>query len=619
MAENPRAERRLAAILAADVAGYSRLMGADEEGTLARLQALRRDLFDPQVAEHHGRIVKVAGDGTLVAFSSVVDAVRCAVAVQQAMPERNAGVAEARRIELRIGVNLGDVIVEGDDLYGDGVNIAARIEALADPGGVFVSNTVYDQVRDRLPFLFEDLGEHQLKNIARPLRVYRVRPQSPLPDPPLPGLDPGIAGEGSARSEPKPAGLARGARAGAEPPLPLPDKPSIAILPFANLSGDPEQEYFVDGMVEEITTAIARLPWLFVIARNSSFAYKGKSPDLRQVGRELGVRYVLEGAVRKAGNRVRITGQLIDTATGAHIWADRFDAALDDIFELQDQVASSVVGAIEPKLRQSEIERAARKPTESLDAYDLYLRALAEFHKFTESSVGQAIELAKRALAIDPSYAPAAAMLGECLYFRLFQGLETGSEVARAEAVRLARQAIETGKDDPDTLSTAAETLSWCAGDHDTAEGLLDRALILNPNCAHAWRTRGYVSLRQNRHAPALDAFHRALRLSPLDPLGFTMSAGIASTHLAAGRYEAAIEWADRSLRESPGYRPPIRYKVIALAHLGRIAEARAALQRELQPGLTIAAVKTHYATAFPPGLLGVFVEGYRKAGLPEE
>jgi adenylate cyclase len=433
MAENPRAERRLAAILAADVAGYSRLMGADEEGTLERLKALRRELFDPTVAEHHGRIVKVAGDGLLVAFSSVVDAVRCAVAVQQAMPARNAGVPEARRIEWRIGINLGDLIVEGDDLYGDGVNIAARIEALADPGGVFVSHTVHDQVRDRLPLVFEDLGEQQLKNIVRPLRVYRVR------DAPAP------AAEGTA------------------PALPLPDKPSIAVLPFANLSGDPEQEYFVDGMVEEITTAIARLPWLFVIARNSSFAYKGKSPDLRQVGRELGVRYVLEGSVRKAGNRVRITGQLIDTTTGAHIWADCFEGALDDIFALQDEVASRVVCAIEPKLRQSEIERAKRKPTESLDAYDLYLRAQAEYHKYTEGSVGQAIELAKRALAIDPAYAPAAALIGWCLQARSVRGWASVSEVERADAVRLARQVIEIGKDDPDALHMAANTLSWFA------------------------------------------------------------------------------------------------------------------------------------------------------------
>jgi adenylate cyclase len=298
------ATRRLAAILAADVAGYSRLTGADEEGTLERLKVLRRELVDPKIAEHRGRIVKTTGDGLLVEFASIVDAVRCAVAVQQAMPERNTSVGADCRIELRIGINLGDVIVEGDDLYGDGVNIAARVEALADPGGVFVSNTVYDHVRDRLPFAFEDLGEQQVKNIARPVRVYRVRMESPLPNPPP------QAGEG---------------RVGV---LPLPDKPSIAVLPFANMSGDPEQEYFADGMVEEIITALSRIRWLFVIARNSSFTYKGQSVDVKQVGRELGVRYVLEGSVRNAGGRVRVTAQLIEAEIGAHLWADRFDGSV---------------------------------------------------------------------------------------------------------------------------------------------------------------------------------------------------------------------------------------------------------------------------------------------------
>jgi TolB-like protein/class 3 adenylate cyclase len=297
--------RRLAAILAADVAGYSRLMGADEEGTHERLKALRREVVDPKIAEHKGRIVKTTGDGMLVEFASVVDAVRCAVAVQQAMPERNTRVAADNRIELRIGINLGDVIVEPDDLYGDGVNIAARIEALADAGGVFVSNTVYDHVRDRLPFVFEDLGEQQVKNITRPVRVFRVRDvadKSPLPPPPA--------------------------------ALPLPDKPSIAVLPFANMSGDPEQEYFADGMVEEIITALSRIRWLFVIARNSSFTYKGQAVDVKRVGRELGVRYVLEGSVRKGGGRVRITAQLIEARTGAHLWADRFDGSLEDVFDL---------------------------------------------------------------------------------------------------------------------------------------------------------------------------------------------------------------------------------------------------------------------------------------------
>jgi TolB-like protein len=339
-------------------------MGTDEEGTLERLKALRRELLDPKIAEHHGRIVTTTGDGLLVEFASVVDAVRCAVAVQQTMPDRNTSVAADNRIELRIGINLGDVIVEGDDLYGDGVNIAARIEALADAGGVFVSNTVHDQVRDRLPFLFEDLGEQQVKNIARPVRVYRVRNADATAPP-----------------------------AAAQPALPLPDKPSIAVLPFANMSGDPEQEYFVDGMVEEIITALSRIRWLFVIARNSTFTYKGRTVDVKQVGRELGVRYVLEGSVRKAGQRVRITGQLIDAVTGTHLWADRFDGSLEDVFELQDKVAVSVAGVMEPALQAAEMRRSAACPTADLTAYDLYLRALAAFFPNTKQRIFEALGL----------------------------------------------------------------------------------------------------------------------------------------------------------------------------------------------------------------------------------
>jgi adenylate cyclase len=576
------------------VAGYSRLMGADEEGTLERLKALRRELFDPKIAEHHGRIVKTTGDGLLVEFASIVDAVRCAVAVQQAMPERNTGVAADSRIELRIGINLGDVIVEGDDLYGDGVNIAARIEALADAGGVFVSNTVHDHVRDRLPFVFEDLGEQQVKNIARPVRVYRVRDVATAKSP----------------SAPEPV------RSGP----PLSDKPSIAVLPFANMSGDPEQEYFVDGIVEEITTAISRLPWLFVIARNSSFTFKGRAVDVRQVAHELGVRYVLEGSVRKAAGRVRITGQLIDTASGVHIWADRFDGALDDIFDLQDQVAASVVGAIEPRLRQSEIERATRKPTESLDAYDLYLRALSQFHKYTEESIREAIALIKRALAIDPTYAPAASMIGWCRTFQRLQGWGSLSEAEVAEAVGLARQAIEAGRDDPDALWMAANPLSFFAGDHATAADAVDRALKLNPSSAHAWLVRAFVSYRQNQPDAAIEALQRAMRLSPLDPLNWIFTAGLAAYHVIAGRYEEAIEWAGRSLRQMPRYESALRNKVVACAHLGRIEEARDGLEQllKLQPGLTVAQYDITYGTVFSPQIHAVYLEGLRKAGLPE-
>jgi TolB-like protein/class 3 adenylate cyclase len=581
--------RRLAAILAADVAGYSRLMGADEEGTLERLKALRRELVDPKIAEHHGRIVKTTGDGMLVEFASVVDAVRCAVEVQQAMPERNISVAADSRIELRIGINLGDVIVEGDDLYGDGVNIAARIEALADAGGLLVSKTVHDHVRDRLPFVFEDLGEQQVKNIARPVRVYRVRDTSVAKSPPPP------------------------------PVLPLPDKPSIAVLPFANMSGDAEQEYFADGMVEEITTAISRLPWLFVIARNSAFTYKGKAVDVKQVAQELGVRYVLEGSVRKAANRVRITGQLIDTTTGAHIWANRFDAALDDIFELQDQVASSVAGAIEPKLRQSEIERANRKPAANLTAYDLYLRALAQSYRFTEEGFAEAVIFARQALAIDPPYAPAAAMVGWCRGLQRLQGWGALSAADVAEACRLARQVLEAERDDTDTIWQAAWTLHLLAGEAAMAAAALDRALALNPNAAHALSARGLIHALRNQPEAAIDAVERARRLSPFDPLAFSYAIHIALAHLTARRSEQAIEWADRTLHDQPRLVAAMRVKAVANAHLGRLDEARAELGRLLaiDPKLTVGGFR-EFARSMAPEVLELHVAGLRLAGLPE-
>jgi TolB-like protein/class 3 adenylate cyclase len=586
-----RVERRLAAILAADVAGYSRLMGADEEGTLAALKVIRRELSDPKIAEHRGRIVKTTGDGLLVEFASVVDAMRCAVDMQRAMAERNAILPANKRIEFRAGINLGDIIIDGGDIFGDGVNVAARLEALAEPGGICVSRVVHDQVRDKLDIAFNDLGEQQVKNIARPVHVFAVR-----------------AG-----------GEAVKAPVAEKPPLPLPDKPSLAVLPFQNMSGDPEQEYFADGMVEEITTAIARLPWLFVIARNSAFTYKGKAIDVKQVARELGVRYVLEGSVRKGGNRVRITGQLIDTATGAHIWADRFDGALDDIFELQDEVASSVAGAIEPKLRQSEIERASRKPTANLSAYDLYLRALAQMFRYTEESLAESVVLARQALALDPSYAPAAAMLGWCCVLQRFQGWGPLSHDDVVASVRLARQALEGARDDPETMWQAALTLSF-AGEAAMAAAVLDRALTLNPNTSHAWVSRGFIHAMANQPEPAIEAFARGRRLSPFDPLGHFTSSGFAVAHLAARRFEQAIEWADRALHDQPRSITAIRVKLVANAHLGRLEEAHAMLGRllALHPGLTITQYRALFTAPMAPELVELYVTGLRLAGLPE-
>ena len=368
-----KTQRRLAAILAADVVGFSALMGQDEEGTLARIKDLRREVLEPKVNDHQGRVVKTTGDGILVEFSSPVEAVRCATEIQECLAATGSRESP-KALQLRIGINLGDIIIEADgDIYGDGVNVAARLEQMAEPGGISISGKVYEEVRDKLPYSFEDRGEQQVKNIARPVRVYSLQAAPTGTDAP------------STRSA-----------------LPLPDRPSLAVLPFTNMSGDPEQEYFADGVVEDIITALSRVRWFFVIARNSSFTYKGRSVDIRQVGRELGVRYVLEGSIRKAGNRVRITGQLIEAANGRHVWADRFDGELADIFDLQDRITESVVGAIEPSLRRAEIERASAKPTNDLDAYDLYLQALAHYYALTKPASDEALRLLGRALELGP-------------------------------------------------------------------------------------------------------------------------------------------------------------------------------------------------------------------------
>jgi len=537
------ATRRLAAILAADVAGYSRLMGADEEGTLERLNALRRDLVDPKIAQHHGRIVKTTGDGLLVEFASVVDAVRCAVAVQQAMAERNSGGAVDNRIELRIGINLGDVIVEGDDLYGDGVNIAARIEALADAGGVFVSNTVHDHVRDRLPFAFEDLGEQQVKNITRPVRVYRVRDA--------------IAA----------------VKAAIPPALPLPDKPSIAVLPFANMSGDPEQEYFVDGMVEEIITALSCIRWLFVIARNSTFTYKGQAVDVKQVGRELGVRYVLEGSVRKAGQRVRITGQLIDALTGTHLWADRFDGSLEDVFDLQDKVASSVAGVIEPALQAAETARSAGRPTNDLTAYDLYLRAYA----MTLSSARQipeALRLLEQAVARDPRYGPALAYAAVCCYRLVRDGWSKDPAADRLKSADFARRALEAAGDDPGILANAAMALAYFGEDIGVMMALVDRAVALNPSFARGWHLSGMLRNWAGQPDIAIEHVEASLRLSPRARVGGSLDV-IGAAHFLARRFDEALPKLLLAIQEDPSSPQPYRYLTACYAQMGRLDDAR--------------------------------------------
>jgi TolB-like protein/class 3 adenylate cyclase len=585
-------KRKLTAILAADVAGYSRLMGADEAGTLARLKEYRRELIDPKNKQYRGHVVKTTGDGILVEFPSVVDAISNAIEVQQGMRERNADVPPEKRIEFRIGINLGDVIVEGRDLYGDGVNIAARLEGLAEPGGICISQTVLNHARGKIAFDVEDLGERALKNIVQPIHVYRVLLRS-------------SPGSGMPRS-PKPV-------------LALPDKPSIAVLPFQNMSGDPEQEYFTDGMVEDVITALSRIRWLFVIARNSSFAYKGKSPNIREVGRELGVRYVLEGSVRKAANRLRITGQLIDTATGAHLWADRFDGSLEDVFELQDQVTSSVIGAIAPKLEQAEIERAKRKPTENLDAYDYYLRGMASIYRWTSQDMSEALQLFYKAIELDPDFASAYGLAAWCYFWRMANGWTTDRTQEVAEVISLAGKARDLGKDDAVALSFGGLALGLVAGELKAGAALVDRALVLNPNLSAGWSASGFLKAFLGDHDTAIEHEARAMRLSPLDPLMFYMHHVTALALYFAGRYDEAEEMAERALRERPNWLPSLRVAAASNVLAGRAEEARVFVARmiQLDPEGRISNVKDRFGP-FRPQDATNYIEALRKAGFPE-
>ena len=542
-----RTERRLAAILAADVAGYSRLMGGDEEGTLAALKIHRRELIDPKIAEHRGRIVKTTGDGVLVEFASAVDAVRCALEIQRAMAERNAAIPEKRRIEFSMGLNVGDIIIDEGDIYGDGVNIAARVETLAVAGAICLSDNAYQQIKGKLALDVSDMGEQQLKNIAQPVRVYGVL------------LD--VA--------PVQAGLA------------LPDKPSIAVLPFTNMSGDPEQDYFADGMVEDIITGLSRIKWLFVIARNSTFAYKGRTIDVKQVGRDLGVRYVLEGSVRKAADRVRITGQLIDTATGAHVWAERYDRKSDDIFALQDEMTLSVVGAIEPTLRLAEVERAKRKRPDSLDAYDLVLRAIPDVYSRMPEGSKRGLVLLERALALDPNYALAHACAAECHHTLFLRG--GGHQEDRTAAVRHAQVAIAHGQDDALALGLAGFVIGMDGHDRAAAFAAFEAALAVSPSTALTYILGSVVLGFAGEAERAIEWGERGLRLSPLDPWRSSAFISFAFGHFHRGRYEEAAAAARKAVQSSPGF--SICHLVLAasLAKLERIEEARAAAARVLE------------------------------------
>jgi len=583
-----RVERRLAAILAADVAGYSRLIGADEEGTLERLKAVRSELVDPKIAERRGRIVKTTGDGLLVEFRSVVYAVRCAVELQREVIARNAATPAERRIEFRMGINVGDIIIEDGDIFGDGVNIAARLEALAEPGGICLSAAAHEQVRDRLDIAFDDLGEQQVKNITRPVRTYRV------------------ALGASSR-----AALPVGA------PLPLPDKPSLAVLPFQNMTGDVGQDYFVDGMVEEITTAVARLPWIFVIARNSAFTYKGKPVDVQQVGRELGVRYVLEGSVRKAGNRVRITTQLIDATNAAHLWADRFEGSLEDVFDLQDKVAISVAGVIEPTLRQSEIERARRKRPDSLDAYDLYLRALPYAFTPMPEDADKALPLLVKAIELEPDYAAAHAIIAWCHEARYLRG--GMQEETRLAALHHARLAIAGGSDDAAALATAGFVIAVCGRDYESALNAFNRSFALSGSLAPALGFSSLVRAWKGDDAIAVEQANRALRLSPFDPLIYLPYIALAYAHFAAGRFEEMVSAANLATQSNPRFTPPLILLAAALGCLDRSEDAQTVVQRllELQPGTTVctAILSARYVD---PQNIAALANALRRAGLPE-
>jgi adenylate cyclase len=584
-----RVERRLAAILAADIAGYSRLMGADELGTLAGLRTARRDRVDPNIAMHKGRIVKTTGDGMLVEFASAVDAVTCAMAVQDQMAE-NTGTPD---IKFRIGINVGDIIIEGGDIFGDGVNIAARVENECEPGRVYLSDDAYRQVRGKTAFAFDDLGERSLKNIDRPVRIYSVRSAS------------------------FPAAADFGQALKFKTNLSLPDRPSIAVLPFSNMSGDPEQEYFADGMVEDILTALSQFRSLFVIARNSSFTYKGRAVDVKQVGRELGVRYVLEGSVRKAGGRMRITGQLIDAATGSHLWADKIDGALEDVFDLQDEVTTRVVGAIEPSVTRAEITRAQAKSTSCLDAYDLYLKALAAHYSQTRADTEKALLLLEEAHRIDPSYVWVKAFEAYIHCLRIGQGWDAPED--REKATLLAREVLSSGIDEPRTIAFAAHAICWLANEHDIALAAIGRALLSNPNSFDVLIRSGWVHAWTADFDLAADHFQRCIRLNPIDPLLGYAYCGLAFIHNLKGAYEKGAEYARLTANNMPGWIFGWIHLAVSSAYLGNLPEARIAVDRILclNPSFAVKDYST-ITSSKHDWMLEKAVHGLRQAGLPE-
>ena len=540
-----RVQRRLAAILSADVAGYSRLIGIDEIGTLSRLNTLRRELIDPAIAAHSGRIVKLMGDGSLVEFASVLNAVSCAIEIQRQLRKRHAS-SESDPIRFRIGINVGDIIIEGEDILGDGVNIAARIEGIAEPGGICLSYAAYEQVGDKLKESFVDLGEHNLKNIARPVRVYR--------------LD-----------------LTSKAKTASEAPRPMsapPDKPSIAVLAFNNMSGDPEQEYFSDGISEDIITDLSKLSELHVIARNSTFAYKGKAVDVKQIGRELGVRYVLEGSVRKAANRVRVTGQLVDATSGAHIWADRFDRDLTDIFAVQDGLTQEIISALKVKLTPEKRDRLARKGTIDEEAYDLFLRGREQAWLYSKSSNVEARSLLGCAITISPGFATAHALIAYTHAVDYANGWAENPERSLQTGLEIAERANQLNDEDPQAHVDFAVALGWHR-ELDRALAEARRSIALAPNFARGYLVVARILTFSGDAAAAINAIDACMRFDPLYR-DITLHY-LAEARVSLGQFDAAVAALKQRLERNPNAQTSLALLANCYGHLGRIAEARAA------------------------------------------
>jgi adenylate cyclase len=586
-----RVDRRLAAIWAGDIAGYSRLMGVDDEGTLRQLKGHRKELVDPKITEHRGRIVKTTGDGMLVEHVSVVDAVRCAVDIQRGMAERNASVPANKRIEFRIGINVGDIIIDGDDIFGDGVNVAARLQTLADPGGIMVSSVVHDQVRDKLSFGFDDMGEQSVKNIARPIGVHRVSLVDSVP------LGPAQTTIAASKSEPANV-----------------NRPSIAVLPFANMSGDPDQEYFADGICEDIITGLSKLRWLHVLARNSTFAYKDKTIDVKRTARELGVPYVLEGSVRKGGKRVRITAQLIDATTGNHIWADRYDGELTDAFELQDEVTRKIISIVEPKLLEAEGIRSQSRSMEDLGPWEMVAQANALFWRVTKAEGEAAIAILRKTVERYPDYGPAYSMLAFTMLVSRLIGLTLVAPQLK-EAAALAARGAELDSSDP-WAHLALGYVAHMMRHTEDAKREYQRAIDLNPNFAAAYGYLGFTLAMAGQSDEAITQLERAIHLSPNDPQNAIFNVALAVAHFLESRYPDAVNFSRKAVQERDGITSGHRIYIASLAQAGQIEEARLGLQhlRELMPNISIAWCEQH--VPYAPGPMAKFLDGMRKAGL---